>query len=138
MTVLHHGVLQLQSEHDDVILLSGRFPKRLRGKECIYLPMGRKVSSRLDCAHVYAVYRDDLPVLDGCICFPCGYSGSACLTISAKGDETTVISLLRSITSVYGRVIEPFEMPVKTVKGLSDDEMLFCYMIKLLLYPAVS
>ncbi len=138
MTVLRHGVLQLQSAHDDVILLSGRFPKRFCGKECIYLPMGKKVSSRLDCARIYAVYRDDLPAFGGCLCFPCGFSGKACLTISAKGDETTVISLLRSMTSVYGRVIEPFEMPVETVEGLSDDELLFCYMIKLLLYPALS
>jgi hypothetical protein len=74
-------------------------------------------------------------LLDGKQYFPCGYSASACLTISSKSDGKVVLSLLRGIKSLFGREIEPFELPIDAVKTLSDEELLMIYMVKLLLYP---
>ena len=120
----------------EVMLCRGRLPRKISVSRCIYLPMQRNRMHPIQ-GEVLVVCSDDAKrgMTKPC-CYPCGFSQEACLTISSKTEEQLVISLSREVQSVYGRKIEPFDLPVQRIKGLSDTELLYAYMTKLLLYPA--
>ncbi len=135
VSVLESGKIVVQTRHNGVYVYHQRIPDVIDIQRCVYLPMHKKRSLKFS-GQVSVVCSDTLPIQpDGKDYFPCGFSGAACLTISSKTDDRIVISLLRGMTSLYGRKIEPFELPIDRPSYLTDTEILMGYMTKLLLYP---
>ena len=120
---------------DTVMLFCGRLPKSVRLEKGIYLPMGRKTKRRFK-GDISVICADNERVgTQNLHCYRCGFSLDASLTISSKTEDRLVIALQHRITSLYGRVIEPFELPVEQKNGIDDAQLLCAYMTKLLLYP---
>lgn len=135
VTLLDMAKNRLSGIDGEVVVCHGRLPGKFAVERGIYLPMSRKRMPNFS-GEVSVVCMDhrSMPP-DGKTYYPCGFSGLSCLTISSKTEEQVVISLLREVVSVYGRRIEPFELPVERKKGISDEELLIGFMTKLLLYP---
>lgn len=128
----------LSGAEGEVVVCHGRLPGKFAAERCIYLPMSRRKLPKLSGdVSVVCMDHSSMPP-DGKTYYPCGYSGLSCLTISSKTEEQVVISLLRETVSVYGRRIEPFELPVERQGGISDEELLLGYMTRLLLYPPMA
>lgn len=135
VTLIENDRCYISGAEDEVVIFHGRLPKRIDSKGCVYLAMKKRLPSQLK--GDVAVVCPDHDVLTGAgmAYYPCGFSGISCLTVSSKTEDSVVISLLREIRSLYGRRIEPFELPVESRENLSDTQLLMAYMVKLLLYP---
>lgn len=115
-------------------IISTIIPKRIDCDCVVYLSTGRKQNVEIP-REAKIICPDNLPVApNGAEYYPCGYAADACMTVSASGDGKTVISLLRAVKSFSGRMIEPFDFPAETVEGISEQQLLFGYLTKLLLY----
>ncbi|MDO4743293.1 MAG: hypothetical protein Q4B04_04585 [bacterium] len=63
----------------------------------------------------------------GTMAVVCGLSGRDTLTLSSRGQRSSVVALLRSVKTLSGRVIEPCEYPVSMGRNVKDYSLLaFC------------
>ncbi len=62
----------------------------------------------------------------------CGLSSKDTFTFSSKSDENAVISLMRSVKSVYKNLLEPMEIPISFSKD-TDEFFLLSFVATLVL-----
>ena len=67
----------------------------------------------------------------------CGLSSKDTITFSSKEEESAVISLMRSVKSIYGHTIEPMEIPI-SFPPKTDDFILLAFTASLILTETVN
>lgn len=96
------------------------------------LPMGTVViASSDDDGQLKALAQAQLPVIT------CGLSSKDTFTFSSKEEESAVVSLMRSVKSIYGHTIEPMEVPIG-FPSKTDDFTLLAYMASLILTETIT